>query len=276
VRKPRFGTDRPFFRGFVQWGVEGIRPTPSAAEAARPPRRTPLYAFHRALARPVASLFMALGVPPSIQSLTLTILGVVFIASDRWVHIAQGAGLVYLGFILDRTEGIIWDKKGRPDAWGLYLAHTIDLVQDAALFVGIAIAASTPVIDAPFPAWEPLARPLFVSLSAAAVALFLLARTVATTGSTLLLRQHLLATRRLPGPMALASREPRPFLRRHFGRDELVVVWCLGVLLGQPQATLLLLASLEALLIVESLVLFRRRMKAPEGEAGRVLGPDFP
>ncbi|MFO1533410.1 MAG: hypothetical protein ABR562_06920 [Thermoplasmatota archaeon] len=256
--------------------MEGLRPTPSAAQAARPIRGTPLAAFHRQVARPIAALFMALGVPPSLQSLGLTFLGVAALAGDRWVLRAEGAGLVYLGFLLDRAEAVIWERKGRPPPWNLYLAAAIDHLQDAALYVGLAVASLRPMVDARW-VWQPFAPATFLALCAAAVALFLLVRLLETLGSAMLLRQHLLATRRLPGPSALPRHGPvHPVVGRVLGRDEMVLGWCVGVALAQVQLTLVALVSAQVLLFVEAIALFRLRLRDPEVEASRVLGPEYP
>jgi hypothetical protein len=91
-----------------------------------------------------------------------------------------------------------------------------------------------------------------------------------------ILRQHLLSSRRLPGPSAIPrSRPALAVVEPLAGRDETIALWCLGVVLGQLDLLLLGLVTVQSLLLVERLVLFRLRLKDPEVDASRVLNSDF-
>lgn len=238
---------------------------------------TPVERLNRLLARPIAAVFIVLGFPPSVQSLWITTLGVVYMWDGVWSHVAEGAGLVYLGLVFDRAENLITERKGRPPAWSQFFGLAIDRLAEAVLVVGLAVTAGHGDLGGPIPEWAPFDGPVLLGLMAAAAALLMVLRALQTHSEILLLRLHLLQTRRLPGPAIVArGRQARPVWGAVFGRDEAILLACVGLALGQAQATILLLAAAFFIGVVESLVLFRLRLREPEPEASRLLGPDYP
>lgn len=270
-------TDNPFSWNFPRPHVEGIRPTLSAAQATPASAMGFGEALHRQLARPLAAFYGALGLPPTLQSLVMTLTGMASLAGGHWILWIQGVGFVYLGFLLHRADRLLWERKGRPPTWNVYLASTMHRMMDGALYVGLALTALLPLRGLPWPSWQPLPPAVFLVLCAGALALLMVTRAAEGLGTTMILRAHLLATRRVPGPMALPRFAPaRPFMGRFLGRDETILFWCTGLLLGQAQLVAMILLAANVLHFVETLTLFRLRLRDPEVEASRILGPDYP
>ncbi|MEA3189896.1 MAG: hypothetical protein QOD77_478 [Thermoplasmata archaeon] len=257
--------------------MEGMRPSASAAEAQPPPPHTPVERLNRILARPVAAVFMVLGFPPSVQSLWITILGVLYFADAVWSHLLQGAALVYLGLVFDRAENLITERKGRPQVWSQFFGLAIDRLVEAALLVGLAVVAARGVTDSPIPVWAPLGLPVAMAVVCGAAGLLMVLRALQLHSEILLLRLHLIQTRRLPGPALVArGKQARARWGAVFGRDEMVLLVCVGLALGQPQATAVALLAALLVATAEAMVLFRMRLREPEPEASRLLGPDYP
>jgi hypothetical protein len=244
--------------------------------------RSLLWHVNATLARPLATFFGLLGVAPgqlSLQSLWLTVVGLVRMASGEWSHVAQGALIVYLGLLLDRADFLLSEEKGRPAAWGTYLGLLVDRLVEASLVVGLGVLAAVGISGQPraLPAWDFLAPSDAVVLAVAALATMLVWRLAGAYADVLYLRTHLLVIRRLPGP-SIISRRPQGIerLNRLFDRDMLVLAWLLGVVLAQVQLTLAVLFLAHLAALAESIVLFWHRRKDPEPQASRILGRDYP
>jgi hypothetical protein len=251
----------------------------------RPPSQplrvpTPLARANRLLAQPIAALFLVLGVAPgqlSLQSLTLTAVGLLRMADGTWSHVLLGAAIVYLGLLADRADLLIMERKGRPAPWTLFLGLAIDRLVEGAVVVGLGALVLLGVAQSPFPPLHLLTEGWTLVACAAAVGLLLGARALEAMAETLMLRTHLLATRRLPGTTQLSGRPPtRSFLAPMVGRDETILLACLAAAFNQMEVGLLVIAALQALAFLEQLVLFRQRLKDSESEASRILGPDYP
>lgn len=244
--------------------------------------RSLLWHVNAALARPLATFFGLLGVAPgqlSLQSLWLTVVGLVRMASGEWSHVAQGALIVYLGLLLDRADFLLSEEKGRPAAWGTYLGLLVDRLVEASLVVGLGVLAAVGISREPraMVSWDFLAPSDAVVLAVAALATMLVWRLAGAYADVLYLRTHLLVIRRLPGP-SIISRKPQGIerLNRLFDRDMLVLAWLLGVVLAQVQFTLAVLFLAHLAALAESIVLFWHRRKDPEPQASRILGRDYP
>ncbi len=241
---------------------------------------TPLARLNRALAQPLASLFSALGVAPgqlSLQSLTLTAVGLLRMADATWGHVALGAAIVYLGLLFDRADLILMERKGRPTPFIAFVGLAIDRLVEVALLVALGVLTVLGVAGTPWRSLEILPHVWTLVACATAVGFLLATKAIEAMGETILLRTHLLVTRRLPGPTSLASRPPaRSFLAPVTGRDETILLACLAATVGQIDLGLLLIACLQALAFFEQIVLFGKRLRDPEAEASRLLGADFP
>ncbi|MFA5945141.1 MAG: hypothetical protein WC876_11825 [Candidatus Thermoplasmatota archaeon] len=253
-----------------------------ARRRAVPSERSLLWHVNAALARPLARVFGLLGVAPgqlSLQSLWLTIVGLVRMASGEWSHVVQGALVVYLGLLLDRADHLLSEEKGRPQAWGVYLGLMVDRLVEAALVVALGVLLATGITDAPRLAnpWEFLSVPAALVLAATALAMMFSWRLASAYADVLYLRTHLLVIRRLPGP-SIIPRKPQGVerLNRLFDRDLLILAWLVGVVLGQLQLTLAVILVAHTAALGESIVLFWHRRKDPEPQASRILGREYP
>lgn len=260
---------------------EAVDPVVAQMTKARPRTRigTPLSSFHRALATPIAGLFAVLGFAPgqlSIQSLTFTILGLVTAVDGQFGHMLAGGAMVYLGLLVDRADLVLTERRGSPGAWTMFLGLVTDRLVEISLMVGLGILAVRG-IEHPILPWMVLPEGWAPILAVAAGAAWLGRRAIEQAAETMLLRTHLLETRRLPGPNSVQRNAPaRAYFGQLLGRDELVVICALGIALGQAGLAILVLLAAQVLLFLEALVLFHLRLRDPEGEASRVLGPDYP
>jgi hypothetical protein len=260
---------------------EPVDPVVAQMTKSRPRTRigTPLSSFHRALATPIAALFGVLGFAPgqlSIQSLTFTILGLVTAVDGQFAHMLAGGAMVYLGLLVDRADLVLTERRGSPGAWTMFLGLVTDRLVEVSLMIGLGILAVRGV-EHPILPWMVLPRGVAPILAVAAGAAWLGRRAIEQAAETMLLRAHLLETRRLPGPNSVQRHGPiRPYFGRLLGRDELVVVCALGLALGQVGLAILVVLAAQAVLFLEALVLFHMRLRDPEGEASRVLGPVYP
>jgi hypothetical protein len=241
---------------------------------------SPLTLLNRLLARPIAFVFLLLGFAPgqlSIQSFTLTFLALATMADGQWPHLLAGSGLVYLGLLFDRADLLIAERKGRPAPWTTFLGHTVDRLIEVALVVALGVLTVRGVSGAPVPSWAPLSDGWILVVCAATAGLWMARSALESHAETLLLRLHLLSTRRLPGPSAIPRhRVAQAVIGRIGGRDETLLAWCIGVALGQLEITLILIAAVQFAALAEGLVLFNLRLRDPEVEASRILGPDYP
>jgi hypothetical protein len=249
-----------------------------ARRRAPAPERSLLWRVNAALARPVASLFLLLGFTAgqlSFQSLTVTLVGLLRMASGDWGHVVQGALVVYGGLLLDRADHLVAQAKGRPPAWGTFLGLLVDRRVEVGLLLGLA-ALLVLGIDGGPDAWRPLSTRWALVACGGALAALLTWRLAAAYSDVLALRTHLLVARRLPGPSPVLRRPAAtPFFTRWVDRDLLVVVWAGGLALGQLQATALAWLGLSFLGLCESIALFWRRRRDPEPHANRVLTQDL-
>lgn len=237
-----------------------LRPQPQR------PARSPLWHLNAALAAPIAWLFGLLGVAPgqlSLQSVTLTVVGLVRAASGEWSHVAQGAGIVYLGVLVDRADDLLAERAS-VTAWSRFLGLLADRLIECALVVALGWFA----LVGDGPAW-PLATPQFLMVVATLLAALLLSQLVAVYGDLLVLRIHLARTRRLPGPDAPTSGTAR--LARLFDRDFFMLTWAVGVVVQQVQVAAIVLLGAQTLVLLEAVPLFWARRRDPEPHAARVL-----
>ncbi|MHB1260584.1 MAG: hypothetical protein ACYC2H_02585 [Thermoplasmatota archaeon] len=254
-----------------------------ARRRAPPSERSLLWHVNAALARPLAVLFGLLGVAPgqlSLQSLWLTIVGLLRMASGEWSHVVQGALVVYVGLLLDRADHLLSEDKGKPPAWGVFLGLLVDRLVEAALVVALGLLLAVGITKAPGPLvdpWEILPTAQALVMALAALAVMLVWRLGSAYADVLYLRTHLLVIRRLPGP-SIIPRRPQGVerLNRLFDRDLLVMAWLIGVVLAQVQLTLAVILVAHVAALAESVVLFWHRRKDPEPQASRILGRDYP
>lgn len=245
--------------------------------------RSLLWEANTFLARPIAALFGLLGFSAgqlSIQSLTVTVVGLLRLASGEWPHVVQGTLIVYGGLLLDRADHLLAEQKGRPPSWGLYLGLVVDRLVEVGLLIGVALLLArgmTAVPGSAAYAWSPLSTEGALVLVAGTLASMLLWRLASAYADVLYLRTHLLVVRRLPGPSIIA-RKPQGVARlnRLFDRDLLILVWLVGCVLAQLQLTLVLILAAHVAAILESIVLFWMRRKDPEPQASRIMGNEYP
>lgn len=237
------------------------------------PQRTPhsaLWHLNTFLARPIAAAFRLLGVATgqlSLQSVTLTVVGLLRAAQGDWMHLVQGALIVYAGMIVDRADDLLQAGGKSMSAWSRYLGLMADRLIEAALAVSLAWLALRFESG-----WAPLDEARFLIVVAAGVAAVLLARLANLYGDVLILRIHLANTKRLPGPSAVPrGAQASPILSRLLDRDFFVAAWVVGVATLQFQATAFVLLASQAIVMLEGIVLFFQRRKDPEPHAGHVL-----
>ena len=254
-----------------------------ARRSAPPSERSLLWEANAFLARPLAALFGLLGFAAgqlSLQSFTVTAVGLLRLASGEWSHVVQGTLIVYGGLLLDRADHLLAEQKGRPPSWGLFLGLAVDRLVEVGLVVGLALLlVRTPshVPSALPDAWAPLPSPWALVLAVATVAVMMVWRLGQAYADVLYLRMHLLVARRLPGPSTIHRKPPGVArLDRLFDRDLLILVWLVGLVLLQLQLTLVLIFSAHVAALVETIVLFWMRRKDPEPQATRIMGPGYP
>ena len=238
----------------------------------RPPRpqHSPLWHLNTALAQPVAALFALLGVAPgqlSLQSVTLTAVGLLRATQGTWSHLVQGALIVYAALIVDRADDVLAEKGKSVTAWGRYLG----LMSDRLIEVALVSALAWLTVTSDVAAW-PLSPSSFVIVALCVIAAMLLARLATTYGDLLVLRMHLASARRLPGPSAIPRQEQAvPLLSRFLDRDFFVLAWVVGVATRQVQVAAFVLLGAQVLVLLEGFVLFWSRRKDPEPHAAHVL-----
>jgi hypothetical protein len=161
----------------------------------------------------------------------------------------------------------------------MYLDMAIDRVVEVGIVVATAIAALHGVSGRPdwLPvAWEPLETGWFLVACGATIGVMMLWRFLTAYNDLLYLRTHILQTGRAPGPTVVAKGlVRRPLVPWVFNRDWILLIWVVGVVAGQLQATVLLLALLHVLVSIEKMVVFAVRHKDPEGDASRIMGKDY-
>jgi hypothetical protein len=240
----------------------------------RPPRQraahSPLWHLNAVLARPIAALFGLLGVAPgqlSLQSVTLTVIGLLRAANGDWSEVVQGTLLVYAGLLLDRADDLLASRAKLVPAWSRFLGLVADRVVESTLLVAMIWLA--PGVQR---GWEPLGPRHFDLLVASLLATLLLGRLAAAYGDLLTLRLHLNQARRLPGPSARSTPHPvRPLLSRFVDRDTFILVWVAGVITGQIQAAAGILLVGQFVVLLEQMILFWSRRRDPEAHATHVL-----
>ena len=249
---------------------------------APPSERSLLWEANTALARPLARLFGMLGFSAgqlSFQSLTVTVVGLLRLASGDWDHVVQGTLIVYGGLLLDRADHLLAEAKGRPPSWGLFLGLVVDRLVEVGLLVGLAALLANGISDVPSGldhAWAPLSIRWSLVLAVLTLATMLMWRLAGAYADVLYLRTHLLVVRRLPGPSILRRPEGVERLNRLFDRDLLILVWLAGLVLMQLQLTLVLILAAHLAALVETMALYWQRRRDPEPQASRILGRDYP
>lgn len=231
--------------------------------------RSPLWHLNAALARPIAALFGLLGIAAgqlSLQSVTLTAVGLLRAAGGSRAEIVQGVLIVYAGLLFDRADDLLAQRGKGPSAWSRFLGAMADRLVEVALLVALAWLA----VQAPT-TWPVSPGMHLVAIVLVLGALFL-ARSASLTGDLVVLRLHLSSARRLPGPSAVPRvPQAQPWLARWFDRDAFVLTWALGVAAGWLQATTFVLLAMQLLVALETFVLVWSRRKDPEPHAADVL-----
>lgn len=237
------------------------------------PQRTPhsaLWHLNAFLARPIAAVFGLLGVAAgqlSLQSVTVTVVGLLRGAQGDWPHLVQGAFIVYFGLLLDRADDILQLRGKSMSAWSRYLGLMVDRLIEVGLLLALAWLGTRNTGG-----WTPLDSTPFLLVVAAGVAAVLLARLANLYGDLLILRIHLANTKRLPGPSAVPrGAQASPLLSRLLDRDFFVTLWVAGVALRQFQAVAVVLLASQLVVMVEGFVLFFQRRKDAEPHAAHVL-----
>jgi phosphatidylglycerophosphate synthase len=244
-------------------------------------RLYPIGRFNSWCARPFSSLLAGLRFSPnqvSVLSLLVSIAGMILVASATWESLVIGALMVHLGLLLDHADGQVARKRGMGSTWGMYL----DMAFDRIVEVGI-IAAMVPVmlsdVLAPtwLPAsWQPLGAIDAAILATVTIGIMMTWRFLTAYNDVLYMRAHLVETGRLPTPGVTAQGlAKRPLLPIVFNRDWVLLIWLVGVLANQAQATMMLLLALHVLVLLEKMIVFYVRHKRPEGDANRILGRDY-
>ena len=234
-------------------------------------RLYPLAALHSWMARPFSWALAGLRFSPNVVSLLSLLVSVAGLWLVATRQVAVGVALVYFGLILDHADGQVARRRGMGSTWGMYLDMAIDRVVEIGLI--LALMSAPPGL---WPSWAPFASGPAAILAAATIGVMMLWRFLTAYNDVLFLRSHLMATRRLPAIDAAPARLiRRPIFPWVFNRDWVIVLWALGALAGQAQATILLLLALHALSCVEKMLVFSVRHRAPEGDASRILGPDY-
>lgn len=254
-----------------------------ARRRAPPSERSLLWHVNAAIARPLAAAFGMLGVSPgqlSLQSLWLTVVGILRMASGEWAHVVQGALVVYVGLLLDRADHVLAEQRGKPPAWGVFLGLLVDRLVEAALVIALGVLLAVGITGAPRALpdpWEILPAAPALVMAVGALAAMLVWRLAGAYADVLYLRTHLLVIRRLPGP-SIIPRRPQGVerLNRIFDRDLLVLAWFVGVVVAQVQLTLAIIVLAHVAALAESIVLFWHRRKDPEPQASRILGREYP
>lgn len=236
-------------------------------------RLYPVSTFNSMCARPLSRLLAPVLSPNQVSLLSLltSLAGLWLVASGAWNQAAMGVGLVHLGLLLDHADGQVARRTGKGSTWGMYLDMVIDRIVEIGLVVALAVAVT---IESPW--LSPWIHGDLVWLVPVTVATMMLWRFLTAYNDVLYLRSHLLSTGAPPPesakPKALAKRPLFPFI---FNRDWVLLLWSLGVLLGQVHATLWLLLVLHALSCIEKIIVFKARHDDPEGDAARILKRDY-
>lgn len=244
-----------------------------AVPAAR--RRYFLAAAYSRMAKPVSFVLWKAGFHQdvvSLLSLGVSLAGLWLAATMTWRGLAAGVLLVQLGLLLDHADGQVARRRGAGSAWGAYLDAFIDRIVESGLVLAALAAAWAPVTDAPswlpMP-WAPLAGLELALAASVALAGVLMWRVLCGSSDVIYLRTHILKS----GVIPESKYRTKPGLVPT--RDWVILAWSALMLAAQPQAALLVIGALHWLATLAKAVLFRKRIKDPEGDAARILGPDY-
>lgn len=242
----------------------------------------PIGTFNSWTARPLSWLLAGMRMSPnqvSLLSLLASLVGFYMVATGAWRMMAGGALLVHVGLVLDHADGQVARRRRMGSMWGMYVDMVIDRIVEIGLVVALAAAAVRGVHGSPAwlpSAWSRLSLSTFLVLCVVTVGAMMTWRFLTAYNDVLYLRGHLVATGQLPAedaaPQGLAKRPIMPVV---FTRDWVLLIWLVGTVAAQLQATVLLLLVLHLLVTLEKIIVFRVRHLAPEGDARRILGKDY-
>jgi hypothetical protein len=243
-------------------------------------RRFPLTVLNAWLAKPFSRAAVTLRLSPdqvTVVSLVVSLAGVVLVATGDYGRAALGAGLVFLGLLLDHADGQVARRTGRSSVWGMYLDSVFDRVVEAGLLLAVLVAGLRGDAGWDRFGWAllPLGGPALATLAALTLAAVFLAKYVTTYGTLLYLRQHILAG----GGRLDFARGPPPAGWRQwipgYNRDVFLVAWCLGIALGQVPVVLLALTGMGLLQAAVGMRNFRRGHPQSSQKARAAFDPDF-
>jgi phosphatidylglycerophosphate synthase len=234
------------------------------------------HAYSRA-ARPLSWALWRLGLHPdavSLLSLLCSAAGLVLASGWGLTWIAVGAGilLVQLGLLLDHADGQVARRRGGGTVWGMYLDAFFDRLIEVGI-VAAALGLAWSPVEGPgwlVPPWAPLSGLPLALLAIATLGAVLLWRVLCASTDLLYLRTHILKRESIPAPRAADGG-----VRLVPTRDWVILAWSFGSLAMQPQATLVALGVLHLLACLAKALLFKRRIRDPEPDAARILGPDY-
>lgn len=244
-------------------------------------RRFPLTLLNSALARPFSFVFVALRITPNqvtVLSLLTSLAGTVLVATGEYGRACLGAGLVFLGLVLDHADGQVARRTGATSLWGMYLDAVFDRIVEVALFLAIVVAGMRGTVEWDRAGWTALALPdgALAAVAALTLGCVFLGKYVATYGTLLYLREHILAG---GGKIEFTppSSNPPVWSRRlpGYNRDVFLVVWCLAIVASQVPVMLLGLAAIGLLGLVFGVRNFHSRHKQFSTAARAAFDPDF-
>lgn len=244
-------------------------------------RRFPLTLLNATLARPLSLVFVALRVSPNqvtVLSLLTSLAGTALVATGDHARATLGAGLVFLGLVLDHADGQVARRTGRSSLWGMYLDAVFDRIVEVCLFLAVLAAALRGEVTWDREGWTlvPLSDAGLAALAGTALAAVFLGKYVATYGTLLYLREHVLAG---GGKLdfAKSASTPPTWSKRlpGYNRDVFLVAWCVGIVVSQVPVVLLGLVGIGLLSTAVGMRNFHRRRRDIAAAARSAFDPDF-
>lgn len=244
-------------------------------------RRYPLTIVNTTLARPLSYTLAAVGMTPNqvtVLSLVTSLAGVTLVATGRFPALVLGAGLVYLGALLDHADGQVARRTGRTSLWGMYLDSVVDRIVDGTLFLSILVAALRGGGALQRHGWTlvPLADETLAIMAAVALAGVAFGKFVSIYNTALYLREHVLAGggRLEATPRAWTSTKARRWLPG-YNRDVFLAMWCVGVISFQVPLMLVAVGGMGMLKGLVGTMAFRRGHRDIAKGARSAFDPDF-